>query len=85
MNHKFAAKTMRYLADKAEKDRDGYFAMYFDRKNGKYAGVNTGLVANDGMVLIDMIVDKFGLDKAQVAEHLKPTPAIIIPGKFDDS
>jgi hypothetical protein len=84
MNHKFAAKSMRYLADKAVKDGDGYMGMYFDRKNKKFAGVNVGMNENDALQVIDQIMAIFKLDAAAVAEHLKPTPAIILPigGKF---
>jgi len=86
MNHKFAAKSMQYLADKATKDGDGYFGMYFDRKNGKFAGTNVGMDQNDAINVIMQMVDVFALDKAKLAEHIKPTPAIIIPmgGKFDE-
>lgn len=87
MNHKFAQKTMKYLADKAIKDGDGYFAVYFDRKNGKFAGTSVGMMEPDGYMLIDSLIEKLGLDKAKVVEHIQPTPAIIMPikGKFPEN
>ena len=41
---------------------------------------------NDAINVIMQMVDVFALDKAKLAEHIKPTPAIIIPmgGKFDE-
>lgn len=79
MNAEFAKKELRKLSEIAQKDKDGFFACYFSRISGEFVGQNVGMTDDDAMVIIDKIINIFGLDRAALAHHV--APAIIIPFK----
>ena len=85
MNVAFAKKKLDKIANIASKDKDGFFGMYFDRSSGKFTGMNVGMTQKDAVALIDQVIETFELDKAVMADYIRP--AIILPyaGKPDNA